>query len=110
MGVLPRYYSSAECTIVGGSFVPKVGGHNLLEPILYGSVPLFGPWTEKQEHQKSFLQEYGFGFCLKIDGIQQEVLKILNDQDQLQNYKKKMIEMRAHMQRPLQATLESLVF
>lgn len=109
MGVLPKYYSSADCTIVGGSFIPKVGGHNLLEPILYGSVPLFGPWTEKQEHQKSLLQEHGVGFCLKIDEIKEGVVEILYEQDRLQNQKEKMVEIHAHMQRPLQATLECLV-
>ena len=110
MGVLPKYYSSADCTIVGGSFIPKIGGHNLLEPILYGSIPLFGPWPEKQEHQKSFLKEHGVGFCLKIDEIKKGVFAILNDQDRLQNQKEKMVEVRALMQRPLQATLECLVF
>ena len=80
-----------------------------MEPILYGSVPLFGPWTEKQEHQKSLLKEHGVGFCLKIDEIKEGVVEILNEQDRLQNQKEKMVEIRAHMQRPLQATLECLV-
>lgn len=110
MGVLPKYYSSADCTIVGGSFIPRIGGHNLLEPILYGSIPLFGPWTEKQEHQKSFLNEHGVGFCLEVEEIKKRVEEILKDQDRLLRQKEKMVELRTQMQRPLKATLECLSF
>lgn len=110
MGVLPTYYSSAVCTIVAGSFIPKIGGHNLMEPILYGSIPLFGPWTEKQEHQKSFLQEHRIGICLSLDKIRQEVFLAFNDPNFVHEQQQRMDQARRIMQKPLETTLECLIF
>ena len=42
MGVLDAFYSVAGAAFVGGSLVP-VGGHNLLEPAMYGVPVLTGP-------------------------------------------------------------------
>lgn len=49
MGQLPFCYSQSKIAIVGGSFVPGIGGHNVLEPALYGSIPVFGPHTYSQK-------------------------------------------------------------
>ena len=42
MGELIHFYAAADVAVVGGSFVP-IGGHNILEPILAGIPPVFGP-------------------------------------------------------------------
>ena len=42
MGELMSFYAACEIAVVGGSFVP-VGGHNILEPILVETPPVFGP-------------------------------------------------------------------
>ena len=51
MGVLPTCYHSSDLTIVGGSFFPGVGGHDVFEPVGMGKPVLFGPYIE---HQKEF--------------------------------------------------------
>jgi 3-deoxy-D-manno-octulosonic-acid transferase len=43
-GLLSRLYGGAEVGFVGGSLVP-VGGHNLLEPLVWGVPVVFGPHT-----------------------------------------------------------------
>jgi 3-deoxy-D-manno-octulosonic-acid transferase len=49
MGVLPSCYTVSKAAIVGGSFVPGIGGHNILEPILYHCPVLFGPYMFAQQ-------------------------------------------------------------
>ena len=45
MGELPSAYAAADIAFVGGSLVPK-GGHNILEPALYGVPTIVGPHME----------------------------------------------------------------
>jgi len=57
MGELGGTYSLADAVFIGGSLVP-VGGHNLLEPALFGRAPVFGPHMENfQEMAAQFLAE-----------------------------------------------------
>lgn len=42
MGMLKASYQLASCAFVGGSFAPR-GGHNALEPALYGIPTMMGP-------------------------------------------------------------------
>ncbi len=44
LGELGQVYGLADIAFVGGSLAPK-GGHNLLEPALFGIPVLFGPYT-----------------------------------------------------------------
>lgn len=48
IGELAAVYSLAEVAFVGGSLVP-VGGHNVLEPALYGKPTIVGPYTSNFE-------------------------------------------------------------
>ena len=48
MGLLPIFYTFCDLTIVAGSFSSAIGGHNVLEPCLYGSPVLFGPAMDQQ--------------------------------------------------------------
>ena len=45
VGELATAYSAADIAFVGGSLVPK-GGHNILEPALYGVPTIVGPYME----------------------------------------------------------------
>ena len=44
-GELATMYRYAVATFVGGTFVP-IGGHNLLEPAIWGKPVFFGPYTD----------------------------------------------------------------
>lgn len=48
MGMLTSCYQIADIAIVGGSFSPNIGGHNILEPSWYGVPVVFGPFMENQ--------------------------------------------------------------
>ncbi|MFH1076168.1 MAG: 3-deoxy-D-manno-octulosonic acid transferase [Pseudomonadota bacterium] len=43
IGELRRFYSIADIVFIGGSFV-NIGGHNPLEPAMFGKPILFGPY------------------------------------------------------------------
>jgi 3-deoxy-D-manno-octulosonic-acid transferase len=43
MGELMTFYAAADVAFVGGSLVPRIGGHNLLEPAALGLPLLTGP-------------------------------------------------------------------
>jgi len=45
IGELPAAYGLASVSFVGGSLVPG-GGHNLLEPAIYGQPVIFGPYMQ----------------------------------------------------------------
>lgn len=45
VGELAGLYRLADATFVGGSLIPS-GGHNILEPALFGKPPCFGPSME----------------------------------------------------------------
>jgi len=43
MGELMTFYAAADVAFVGGSLVPRIGGHNMLEPAALGLPLLTGP-------------------------------------------------------------------
>ena len=45
MGMLLPYYAAVDVAFVGGSLVPGIGGHNMLEPLSLGTATLSGPFT-----------------------------------------------------------------
>ncbi len=48
MGELINLYAITDITILGGSFVPNVGGHNPLEPAFFKNVIISGLYTFNQ--------------------------------------------------------------
>jgi 3-deoxy-D-manno-octulosonic-acid transferase len=56
IGELAALYQLAELVFIGGSLIPK-GGHNILEPALYGKPILIGPYMENfREITNEFLR------------------------------------------------------
>lgn len=66
MGVLTRLYSLAEIAIVAGSFVPGIGGHNLLEPAAHSVPVVYGPYMKSQPDMVRIMNDSQAG--TQIDG------------------------------------------
>ena len=49
MGVLARAFGLSQLAFLGGSYLPNVGGHNLLEPASHGIPVLCGPYMHSQK-------------------------------------------------------------
>ena len=81
MGELANAYSLGMVGVVCGSFVP-IGGHNLLEPAVYGIPVLFGPHMQKQPELLRFFTESGGG--VQVDGreLGPMVRRLLQDSDE----------------------------
>jgi len=60
-GELALAYREAAVAFVGGTLVP-VGGHNLLEPAVWGTPVVFGPYTDHCAEVATLLQEAGGGY------------------------------------------------
>lgn len=67
LGELASFYKYGNIVFMGGSIVP-VGGHNLLEPALYGRPVLFGPHTENFRDAARILTESDGGVEVKDAG------------------------------------------
>jgi 3-deoxy-D-manno-octulosonic-acid transferase len=79
IGDLARAYSAGHVVFVGGSLVP-VGGHNLLEPVLYRKPVLFGPHTENTAEIAASLKASGGGIEVRdADECFTQALGLLND-------------------------------
>ncbi|MCX7799918.1 MAG: hypothetical protein N2109_06195 [Fimbriimonadales bacterium] len=48
VGLLARLYAAGDVAFVGGSFDPRLGGHNPAEPLAVGVPAVVGPFTEQQ--------------------------------------------------------------
>ncbi len=66
-GELARAYREAVVAFVGGTLVP-VGGHNLLEPAVWGKPVLFGPYTDHCAETATLLDEAGGG--RRVTGVE----------------------------------------
>lgn len=49
MGLLNACYNLSTLSLVAGSFVPGIGGHNIFEPAAFGKPVLFGAYMEGQK-------------------------------------------------------------
>ena len=47
LGELGNFFSLSSISFIGGSLLPNIGGHNLLEPAFFGNALLHGPYMHK---------------------------------------------------------------
>jgi 3-deoxy-D-manno-octulosonic-acid transferase len=74
-GELASAYREATVSFVGGTLVP-VGGHNLLEPAVWGKPVLFGPYTDHCVEVAALLQEAGGG--RRVGGVE-DMIRCLSE-------------------------------
>lgn len=75
IGELASVYSQARAVFVGGSLVP-IGGHNILEPALYGKPVIVGPHMENfRDIACEFLRR---GALVQIEGGAEELSEALS--------------------------------
>lgn len=72
-GELSRAYREAVAAFVGGTLVP-VGGHNLLEPAVWGIPVMFGPHTDHCAEVATLLSQAGGG--RRVAGVEDLVASL----------------------------------
>jgi 3-deoxy-D-manno-octulosonic-acid transferase len=79
IGELAQLYQIATAVFVGGSLVPS-GGHNILEPAVYGKPIVFGPYMENfSEIAEAFVTN---GAAVQVQSereLEDAVLSLMND-------------------------------
>lgn len=77
IGELMTVYSFSDIAIVGGSLVPGIGGHNLLEPAYFGKPVVYGAHLTTYLGMAELLEKEGGG--IRADGEKElaEALKAL---------------------------------
>ena len=93
LGELNGYYAKALLAFVGGSFNPRFGGQNIIEPASYGLPVVFGRHMNNFEEEACLLIESGGGIQINNP---QELYVVLNqllaDQEERQRLGKKAWE------------------
>ena len=80
IGELAQAYCMGDVIFVGGSLVP-IGGHNLLEPIMYRKPVLFGPYMQNTADIANLLKDLGGGIEVQDeDSCYQAAKQLLGDQ------------------------------
>lgn len=73
MGLLRLCYQLSDFACVGGSFISRVGGHNILEPLWYGKPVLFGPYMHAQTEFVELVNRYGAGTQVTQEELPKEL-------------------------------------
>ncbi|MBX9744537.1 MAG: hypothetical protein K2X08_04940, partial [Chlamydiales bacterium] len=60
-----------------------IGGHNVLEPCLYGCPSLFGPYTYSQKELVSYVLQVGAGVQLDVSQVTSVIESYLQDPSSL---------------------------
>lgn len=74
MGLLRKCYQIADIAIVAGSFTPRIGGHNIIEPCWYGVPVFFGPYMHTQPELVALVSDYCAGLQLPIEQLSETLL------------------------------------
>ncbi|PIS02935.1 MAG: hypothetical protein COT85_02585 [Chlamydiae bacterium CG10_big_fil_rev_8_21_14_0_10_42_34] len=79
MGKLPICYANSRLAIVAGSYVKHIGGHNVLEPCLYGTPVIFGPHIFGQKELANRAQSFGAAKQVSLHSLKNTIESILSN-------------------------------
>ena len=85
MGILNNLFAISDISIVGGSFVSKIGGHNILEPSFQNSFVFFGPNMFNQKELKEISLHHKIAKEVSLENIDLELKKYLYDKSYINN-------------------------
>ena len=108
MGLLNQCYQSADLAIVGGSYTPHVGGHNIFEPVLLGVPVLFGPHMHSQSDIEELVLSAEAGKKVEIDDIPSTLIDFLTNSALHKTYADACISLSESVQGSTQRTFERI--
>jgi 3-deoxy-D-manno-octulosonic-acid transferase len=79
MGKLNQCYQIADIALVAGSFTPHVGGHNIIEPIVFGVPVLFGPYMHSQPDLEELVLTAKAGRRVTLEELPKTLLELLEN-------------------------------
>jgi 3-deoxy-D-manno-octulosonic-acid transferase len=84
VGELASAYALATLAFVGGSLLPGVGGHNILEPAQHGVPVLVGPYTANFREIVSIFERRGGITIVTAENLGEDFLRLLADGEERQ--------------------------
>jgi len=83
IGELSRVYSIGDVIFVGGSLV-NIGGHNILEPVVFKKPVFFGPWMQNFSEITAAMREAGAGILVKTgEELEERADAFLSNEDEI---------------------------
>ncbi len=74
LGHLQPLYAISSVSLVGGSFLPHLQGHNPLEPAAVGRAPLFGPFMSSFQDEATGLLAAGGAFASSAETLSNDLI------------------------------------
>ncbi|MCI0381890.1 MAG: 3-deoxy-D-manno-octulosonic acid transferase [Chlamydiae bacterium] len=108
MGLLKHCFLLSEIAIIGGSFIPDVGGHNVFEPILHGIPVIFGPHMQSQLDIAEQILSHKAGLQLPITDLSKKVLYLLQNSYEIEKLKQQGKSLISASKGSLERVFESL--
>lgn len=87
LGILMSCFQISTLAIIGGSFFPGIGGHNIFEPLQADTPVLFGPHMETQTELVEMVLKAHAGKQIIMSDLYLEVKNLLNHPPQLNQMK-----------------------
>jgi 3-deoxy-D-manno-octulosonic-acid transferase len=108
MGVLRKCYQLADVAIVAGSFIKRVGGHNIMEAQAFGVPVVSGPYMHSQPQLIECAKFYDA--ILQVDNAEvgQAVERLLSDADLSQRLGNNALKMVAELRGATDRTLHEV--
>lgn len=109
MGLLQAFYSASAVCFVGGT-LDDTGGHNLLEPALFGKPALFGPNYRNARHAGDTLLKEGGGFLASDAGeLAGHLSRLLTSPAELASSKKSAAQALSNLRGATRKTLSLIL-
>ncbi|NDE82082.1 MAG: hypothetical protein EB051_00490 [Chlamydiia bacterium] len=107
MGMLIDCYQISQLSIVGGSFIDKVGGHNICEPIVLGVPVFFGPFMFSQKDLRDLSLSFQAGKQIQIQDLGFAVSAFMDDLEDRFRYLRQCNLMRDNIKGALLLTWQA---
>lgn len=108
MGLLRMCYQLSDLSIVGGSYTPRIGGHNILEPCWYGKPVIFGPYMHGQLEFMNIVKHYESGYQIGIEELASQLSHLLDNESIREQTGKRGIQMMEDLKGSTERTLQEL--
>ncbi len=107
MGILIDCYQMSQLSIVAGSFIDKVGGHNICEPIVLGVPVFFGPFMFSQKDLRDLSLSFQAGKQIQIQDLGLAVTAFMDDLESRSRYLRQCDLMRDNIKGALAKTWQA---
>lgn len=108
MGMLRNTYQIADVAIVAGSYTPKVGGHNIIEPLWCGVPTIFGPYMHTQPELVEIVSRFSAGLQLPLENLEGQLRLLLKEIEPAASLQRNGLNLVASMRGSTERTLAAL--